>query len=123
MIRYETGQVWPARFFGPTELRCKHCGVLYYERQFLSDLDQFRLEWGRPLIVASGYRCLVYNTKVGGAAHSYHMYGRAADLGTGNLSASDLRRFLDLAHRCFGGVGIYSTFVHLDNGPIRSWHG
>lgn len=33
-----------------------------------------------PIIVTSGYRCPVLNTKIGGSKNSDHAYGRAADV-------------------------------------------
>lgn len=45
-------------------------------------LDPLRLEWGRPVIVTSGYRCPKLNKAVGGASNSAHLYGQAADIRT-----------------------------------------
>lgn len=45
-------------------------------------LDPLRLEWGRPIIVTSGYRCPKLNNKIGGAQNSQHLYGQAADIRT-----------------------------------------
>lgn len=42
-----------------------------------------------PIIISSGYRCPQLNTAVGGAAHSYHMLGRAVDISCGNLKTLD----------------------------------
>ena len=53
-------------------------------------LDPVRELRGGPLIVTSGYRCAALNSAVGGARHSHHMRGMAADITTGN--AVDNRR-------------------------------
>ena len=43
-------------------------------------LDPIREAWGKPIIVSSGYRCKELNAMVGGAKHSHHMLGCAADI-------------------------------------------
>ena len=43
-------------------------------------LDRLRGEWGRPIIVTSGYRCKELNAAVGGARNSQHLKGQAADI-------------------------------------------
>ena len=45
-------------------------------------LDPLRLNWGRPVIVTSGYRCPALNKAVGGASSSQHATGEAADIRT-----------------------------------------
>ena len=47
-------------------------------------LDPIREAWGEPIVVSSGYRCKELNTLVGGAQHSHHLLGCAADLIAGN---------------------------------------
>ena len=43
-------------------------------------LDEIREAWGGPIIINSGYRSPEVNALVGGAQHSYHMKGMAADI-------------------------------------------
>lgn len=45
-------------------------------------LEPLRHEWGYPIRVTSGYRCLALNTAIGGATKSQHMKGEAADITT-----------------------------------------
>ena len=47
-------------------------------------LDPIREAWGEPIVVSSGYRCRELNDLVGGAKHSHHLLGCAADLIAGN---------------------------------------
>ena len=47
-------------------------------------LDPIREAWGEPIVVSSGYRCKELNELVGGAKHSHHLIGCAADLICGN---------------------------------------
>ncbi len=43
-------------------------------------LDPVREKYGRPIMVNSGYRCPEHNREVGGAFHSQHIKGEAADI-------------------------------------------
>ena len=47
-------------------------------------LDLIRELWGSPIKVNSGFRCAKLNTAVGGSQKSHHLYGKAADVTTGN---------------------------------------
>ena len=57
-------------------------------------LDPIRKAWGAPIVVSSGYRCRELNELVGGAKHSHHLLGCAADLIAGNRD--DRRRLFNL---------------------------
>ena len=57
-------------------------------------LDPIREAWGEPIVVSSGYRCKELNELVGGAKHSHHLIGCAADLIAGNRA--DHRRLFEL---------------------------
>ena len=57
-------------------------------------LDPIREAWGEPIVVSSGYRCKELNALVGGAQHSHHLIGCAADLIAGNRA--DHRRLFKL---------------------------
>ena len=43
-------------------------------------LQSARDQLGCPIVISSGYRCRPHNSRVGGAARSKHLQGRAADL-------------------------------------------
>ena len=55
-------------------------------------LDRLRSEWGRPIIVTSGYRCKELNAAVGGARNSQHLKGQATDIVSDDFEA--FRRFV-----------------------------
>ena len=50
-------------------------------------LDRLRGEWGRPIIVTSGYRCKELNAAVGGTRNSQHLKGQAADIVSDDFEA------------------------------------
>ncbi len=57
----------------PSEEVAEHLAIL------AQGLEQVRTLLGFPMHIDSGYRCSELNTAVGGAAHSAHMDGWAAD--------------------------------------------
>ena len=45
-------------------------------------LEPLRQQFGEPVIISSGYRCLELNRLVGGVRNSQHLTGEAADIYT-----------------------------------------
>ena len=72
------------------EFVCKCCGqlppALRENIVALVDnvLDPAREQFGGPVLVNSGYRCLKHNLEVGGVVNSQHMKGEAADITAGS---------------------------------------
>lgn len=76
----------------------------------------------RPIILTSGYRTEHTNASLEGAAlNSMHLYGKAADIKMEGVPSEYLARLLRLSGGA--GIGIYSTFVHVDTWRERSWRG
>ncbi len=81
-----------------------------------------------PYLLLSGYRSqqtnqMLRSSNRGVARNSLHIQGQAADL---RLQSRSTAQMAQAALTCrAGGVGRYSrsNFVHMDCGPIRSWHG
>ena len=103
-------------YFQPSETKCK-CGkcdgdILPKMRDFL---NRIRADYGKPLVIVSGYRCPVYNATedVGGARHSQHPKKRAADI---RINSHEMQQeIFDLAVKHGAtGIGIYNTFIHVD---------
>lgn len=100
-------------FFKPHELRCKcGCGEIRIDTALIDRLNQLRSEIETSLTVNSGYRCPAHNKSVGGAAHSLHVEGMAVDISTTEPEFQS--RFVELAKPIFGGVIVYSRWVHVD---------
>lgn len=90
-------------------------------------LDPLREEFG-PVTITSGYRTAIVNRRVGGASRSFHRYdlprrwGVAADFTAARGRPSDWYTFLD--RRGAGGLGLYDSFVHVDNRRVGArWRG
>ena len=94
-------------------------------------LESVRFRFGVPIRIMSGYRTAEWNASVGGAPHSMHMVGRAADFrplchdpgaGKSDQSRENVLRgmhdWLASEHRTLtiGGLGYYPEhgFIHVD---------
>lgn len=78
----------------------------------------------KPIIVNSGYRTILTNSKIEGAARaSMHLWGKAADVRIDGIPTRYLAE-LGLYLRG-GGVGFYpgKGMVHVDDGRLRVWRG
>lgn len=85
-------------------------------------LEPLRAEFGRTTIV-SGHRPTRYNAEHGGAPRSQHVYGKhgfgvAADVVCERGRPTDWFRFLDALGA--GGLGLYDSWVHVDNRNSRA---
>ena len=76
-------------------------------------LDPIREAWGEPIVVSSGYRCKELNELVGGAKHSHHLIGCAADLICGNRA--DHRKLFRLIQKMQQEGRIKFTQLILEN--------
>ena len=116
-------EAWRARWpnFTPAEIGGKaqdpHDRTIIVVPAALDALQALRREWGRPIVITSGYRSPAYNRRVGGVAQSKHLQGIAFDC----LMLPDQQdAFKAMAVRHgFGGIGTYDTFIHIDTRPER----
>ena len=96
--------------FGSWEWRCPCCGVLIFDEELIERLEGFRGKIGCPITITSGYRCPEHNAAVGGAEHSYHLLGQAADIRVEYMSLAK-----HYVRQYFKGVGFYNNHIHVDN--------
>lgn len=88
--------------------------------ELLNLLNRIRREWGKPVLVNSGYRSPEYNATIKGAVpNSYHTKGMAADIRPDDPSLISEFQDLCLELNKDGGVGLYDGFVHVD---VRGHH-
>lgn len=120
------------------ELACKD-GTPYPEEWRLSrarvlagEFEAIRAAVGKPIVIGSAYRTPAHNKRVGGAANSQHVEGRALDLYP--PKAMSVERLYQIVREraahpdsAIQGIGIYPTFVHFDIRPqgnrLTVWHG
>jgi zinc D-Ala-D-Ala carboxypeptidase len=87
------------------------------ERLCKNILEPLRVSLGKPVKVSSGYRCLRVNNKIGGAKHSQHLHGEAADILVLSMSVEELFIFIresDLPYDQL--IQEFDSWVHLSFG-------
>ncbi len=92
--------------------------------QLVEVLQQIRTHFGKAVTVTSAYRTPTHNQKEGGAAYPQHLYGMAADIKIKGVKPKDIAAFAETLLPKLGGIGIYSTFVHIDVRKAKArWKG
>jgi len=89
-------------------------------------VDSLRGLWGRPIVILSSYRSPAYNAAISGAADkSLHKQFKALDIAvSGKTPRQVFNQLLDWRNdgQFQGGLGLYSTFVHIDTrGSNATW--
>lgn len=104
--------------FTAAELACPHCGVCVARDRLVQLLERIRMIDGRPLHIVSGYRCPVHNAAIAGATDSMHMYGAAADLPPGRVTAAQAIRAMAVG---VGTKGDWAVHVDVRDGARAHW--
>jgi len=99
--------------FAEHEFQCPCCGACDMDPDFMALLQHARDEFGQPLVVNSGFRCVRHNEEVGGAKGSFHLKGMAADIRCAD--SVERYRLVQIAIDLGLSVGIKKGFVHVDN--------
>jgi uncharacterized protein YcbK (DUF882 family) len=114
-----------AKNFRRGEFACQcGCGFADISMELVGELQRLRDHLGIGISILSGCRCAKHNAAVGGAAHSQHVLGRAADIRIWSLNA---RQMYAVAAGLvgFGGLGVDDErgFLHVDVrvGPQVRW--
>lgn len=105
------------------EFQCKDgSNQVVLDSVLLEKLQKLRDQIGKPIIINSAYRNKEYNLKVGGAKNSQHLLGKAVDIKVSGITPKEIAKIAEGIG--FGGIGIYSNFVHLDTRQGRArWNG
>lgn len=110
--------------------RCpKDIGYYGCKLEVLEKANQVGEQLGLTFHITSAYRHPIYNQDLrnrgkGAALHSQHVKGNALDIlytGSGVNTSNRSRVIKAFRAAGFGGIGIYSGFLHVDVGPVRSW--
>jgi uncharacterized protein YcbK (DUF882 family) len=102
---------------------CGHASVVH--PYLVLALEQLRDLVKRPVNITCGFRCRRHNLEVKGAAtDSLHCRGLAADLWVQGITPAQLALLAEgvQAFR-HGGIGLYTSWVHVDIGEVRRWKG
>ena len=109
--------------FSTSEFADPSTGECHINPFLISALEELRAKVGKPIIVHSGYRSPRHNAEVGGASHSQHLLGKAADISVKDFSVLALYAYAtQVTLFDLGGVGIYPEdgFIHVDVRPQRA---
>lgn len=114
LLKDTTGHLTKNLSIREFQCRCKrlHCSRVLVYTKTSEDYQSIREEFGYPLRVLSGHRCVQHNHEVGGKELSYHMAGSAIDL---QPIDGDLDHLEDTARKYFDVVIRYTTFIHCHN--------
>lgn len=97
---------------------------IFVDSELVNVLQKIRNHFGRAVTITSAYRTPSRNKAVGGQAYSQHLYGRAADIKVKGVAPKTVAAYAEKLLPKSGGIGIYSTFVHIDvRGTKARWHG
>ena len=106
-------------------LYCSHCGEGTLDEDFIQWLNAVRHEFGKPMVVSSGYRCPKHPIEYRKSKPGAHSTGRAVDI---RVMGEDVIELTAIAykHGCrrvgWNQKGS-ARFVHLDRAdmPNGSW--
>lgn len=127
-----TGGTPSQKNFKLSEFNCKDGTAVPVElygnvQAVMNNLQALRDSVGAPITINSAYRTPSHNKAVGGATNSMHLQAKAADIKVLGMTPTAVKqRILELITQGKmqdGGIGLYSSFVHYDLGPVRRWNG
>lgn len=111
------------------ELRCK-CGECDFQSMDFETInvvqeacDHFAEKLGVnkvALSINSAHRCFKHNKNVGSTDKSQHPRGNAMDIKISHVSPKDLYLYLDSKYPDKYGIGMYSSFTHIDTRSYKA---
>ena len=97
---------------------------IFIDSDLVNVLQKVRTHFGKSVTITSAYRTPTRNKTVGGTTYSQHLYGTAADIKVSGVSPKKVAQYVEKLLPNSGGIGIYSTFTHVDVRKTKSrWNG
>lgn len=97
---------------------------IFIDSELVTVLQKIRTHFGKSVTITSAYRTPIKNKACGGSTYSQHLYGRAADVKISGVSPKKVAAYAETLLKNKGGIGIYSTFTHIDTRTTKSrWRG
>ena len=97
---------------------------IFIDSDLVNVLQKVRTYFGKSVTITSAYRTPTRNKAVGGTTYSQHQYGTAADIKVAGVSPKKVAQYVEKLLPNTGGIGIYSTFTHVDVRKTKSrWNG
>lgn len=111
--------------FKVKEFACKDgSDPIFISMELVDVLQKIRNHFGKPVNINSAYRTPSHNKKEGGVDYSQHLYGMASDIRISGVSPKEVAKYAETLLPNKGGIGIYSTFTHIDVRETKSrWNG
>lgn len=107
--------------FTAREFACKDgSDYILVDTELVKLLQKIRDNFGKAVTINSAYRNAAYNKKVGGATNSQHTKGTAADIVVKGVAPKDVAIYAESIMPSSGGIGLYSSFTHVDTRAKRS---
>ena len=104
------------------EFACKNSEAIIVSEKLCYILEAIRTHFGKQVTITSSYRTPEHNAKIGGAVKSQHMLGLAADIKIQGVKPADIASYARTLMPTYGGIGIYSTFTHIDvRNTLSNW--
>lgn len=94
------------------------CSISQMDDSFLSEMDHLREACGFPLVVNCAYRSKDYDISKGRSGNSWHTKGRAMDIRC--YDSQKRAMIVQCALELNLSVGVYSSFLHIDNRPFEN---
>lgn len=111
----DEGNTKLSEHFKAKEFACKdNSPIAFIDTHIIDLLEAIRNYYNSPVIINSGYRTYTWNKAVGGAKHSYHMKGMAADIYVKGVSNKDVAKKASELLGKKGGVICHTNYVHVD---------
>lgn len=111
--------MWISPHFRREEFDSRDGTPALMDRTLIAALENLRdIAGGRPLRIVSGYRSPADNSRVGGAAGSQHLVGRAADIPAGYAT---LAQAVEAGFTGIGTSGRWATHVDVRRGHLARW--
>lgn len=111
--------------FTAGEFAC-HCGCGFGLRPgdvsaaLVNLLERVRTHFAAPVHITSGCRCPAHNRAVGGADHSQHTAGIAADITVQGQTPAAVASWLESVFPSSHGIGRYPGWTHIDVRPNKA---
>lgn len=111
--------------FTVSEFACNDgSSPVFVAPELVTILQKIRTNFGKAVTITSAYRTPDYNSKVGGVSNSQHLLGIAADIVVSGVTPATVAAYVETLIPNTGGIGIYSSFVHVDVRETKSrWNG
>lgn len=115
------------RYFTDSEFRnaVPSCSLSDMSEEFMQKLDDARSICSYPFVINSAYRSVEYEKQHGRSGTSSHCKGLAVDISC-LTSIARLKMVIALLAVGFRRIGIYPTFIHVDNDMKKNksmWYG